>query len=483
MGQSQRMMQSLVIAPQLQQAIKMLTLTHMEMTDMIAQELVENPLLEEGQVGDEEGTVAEREAAEGDNTGVIDIDQLNQTAEIQNTATTDDFDWEKYLEPYSDYSASIKSNTETLDEDLPQYENMVTKTESLAEHLEWQFRMEYLQEEEFLFGEHIIHSLDEDGFLDGSIESYLKEFTLPIERAKEIIKIIQRLDPVGCATSNTKEALMVQAEHLEETPFALVKIIENHLEDLYKRHFEIIHKKTGLSVEEIKHCELILSNLNPRPGRQISSDAPQYIVPDIYVREVGGTFTVEINNDGIPDLRISKLYKSLLKQPNQDAKSKDFVKDKLRSAIWLLKSIENRQKTIAKVATAIVKFQPDFLLKGPAYMKPMILRDVASEIGMHESTVSRVTTNKYMHTPIGVFELKYFFNTGVGGKSGGDAITGEVIRMRIKNLVEREDKKRPLSDDKIVLLLAEVGMELARRTVAKYRDELGILSSAKRKQK
>lgn len=481
MGQSQKMVQSMVIAPQLQQAIKMLTLTHLEMTDMIAQELVENPLLEETDIDNSKDDHDEPTPEAADATGSFDLDQLNQAADQQNTSTKDDFDWEKYMEPYSDYSPNIKSHTESSDEEFPQFENMVTRTESLAEHLKWQIRMEDLSEENLALAELIIHNINDDGFLEEPLDKILEGTNFNIERGRDILKLIQRLDPVGCGTSSTKEALMVQAEHLDETPFSLVKIIELHLEDLYRNNFDLIQKKLQISLDELKLCEQILSSLNPRPGRQISSEEPQYIVPDIYVREVGGEFIVEINNDGIPDLKISKQYKSLLQQPNQDSKSKEFVKDKLRSAIWLLKSIENRQKTIEKVANAIVKFQPDFLSRGREYMRPMILKDVAQEIGMHESTVSRVTTNKYMHTPMGVFELKYFFNTGVGGKSGGDSTPGEVIRMKIKSFIDKEDKKNPLSDDKLVLLLKDCGMDLARRTVAKYRDELGILSSAKRK--
>lgn len=483
MGQSQKMIQSMVIAPQLQQAIKMLTLTHQEMTDMIAQELVENPMLEENDNNDNSDGNEEPQGDGGDVTGTFDLDQLNQAADQQNTSTKDDFDWDKYLEPFADYSSNVKSHTETGDEEYPQFENMVTKTESLAEHLNWQIRMEDLGEVDFLLAELIIHNINDDGFLEESLEKILENTDFNLSRAQEILKIIHRLDPVGCGTSGTKEALMVQAEHLDETPFSLVKIIELHLDDLYRNHFDVIQKKLHITLDEVKLCEQILANLNPRPGRQISSEEPQYIVPDIYVREVSGEFVVEINNDGIPDLKISKQYKSLLKQPEQDSKSKEFVKDKLRSALWLLKSIENRQKTIIKVANAIVKFQPDFLSRGKEYLRPMILKDVAQEIGMHESTVSRVTTNKYMHTPMGVYELKYFFNTGVGGKTGGDSTPGEVIRMKLKTFIDKEDKKNPLSDDKLVMLLKESGMDLARRTVAKYRDELGILSSSRRKMK
>lgn len=486
MNQAQKMIQSQVMTPQMQQAIKMLTLTHLEMTDMIAQEMVENPLLEEvDEPSDLPQDEVQQNIGESENqevTAAFDLDQINQNSDQNNTNTKDDFDWEKYIEPYSDYSAPIKSNIESgNDEDVPQWENIISKTDSLVDHLKWQIRMEDLSEQDIQLAELIIHNINDDGFLDENIESMVSGTEYELSKAKEVLAIIKRLDPVGCGSSSPKEALLVQAEHLEETPFSLLKIIEHHLEDIYKKNFELIQKKLKISLDEIKLCEQILSGLNPRPGRQISSEEPQYIVPDIYVRDVGGQFVVEINNDGIPDLKISKMYKSLLQQPQQDSKSKEFVKDKLRSAVWLLKSIENRQKTIEKVANAIVKFQPDFLSRGKEYLRPMILKDIAQEIGMHESTVSRVTTNKYMHTPMGVYELKYFFNSGVGGKDGGSSLPSEVIKMKLKVLIDREDKKKPLSDDKIVIMLNELGMEVSRRTVAKYRDEMGIMASSRRK--
>lgn len=498
LGQSQRMIQSQVIAPQLQQAIKMLALTHMEMTDLITQELVENPLLEEIGPDQHEGEL------ESDRSETVDDEGQNfseASDAISNDATEfsesdksevseskikdiqDDFDWEKYLEPYSDYTApnSQSSQDQTLDEDMPNFESYLAKSVGLAEHLEQQMVMEHLDISEQEFAKAIIHNIDSDGFLELDWKVLAEQMQISATRAHSILQMIQRLDPAGCATSNTKESLIVQAEQLDDTPLALIKIIDLYLEDLYRKNYDLIQKKLGIDQATLKRCEQLLMTLHPRPGRQISSENPHYIVPDIYVREVGGEFVVDVNNDGIPELRISKLYKSLLKNPKQDGTSKDYIKEKLRSAVWLMKSIENRQKTIEKVAQAIVRFQPEFFRKGHQYLKPMILRDVANEIGMHESTVSRVTTNKYMHTPMGVFELKYFFNSGVGSRSGSDGTTGEVIKIKIKNLIEEEEPKSPLSDEKLVLILSELGIEVARRTVAKYRDELGILSSAKRK--
>src|SRR5690606_5014152 len=242
-----------------------------------------------------------------------------------------------------------------------------------------------------------------------------------------------------------------------------------------------IAKDFGVSKEKVKDAELIIMSLNPKPGRLVSSDETQYIVPDIFVAEVGGEFVVQVNDEGVARLRISNLYKSLIKNSNSNTDAKEFVQDKLRSALWLIKSIENRQKTIYKVAESIVRTQQEFFKKGPAFLKPMILKDIANEIGMHESTVSRVTTNKYMHTPIGTFELKYFFNAGIGGKNGGIDIAGESLKLKIKELIASEDPRKPLSDQKIADILKKSDIEVARRTVAKYREMLNILPSSKRK--
>jgi RNA polymerase sigma-54 factor len=253
------------------------------------------------------------------------------------------------------------------------------------------------------------------------------------------------------------------------------------LEDLLKKDFDGIQKKTSSDYESIKSAAMMISNFHPRPGKIVSPDEIEYIVPDIYVKEVGGKLVVEVNDDGVPQLKISRLYRSLLKNSGNDKKTKEYVQEKLRSALWLIKSIENRQKTIEKVANAIIKFQPEFFKKGAEHLKPMILRDVAAEIGVHESTVSRVTTNKYMRTPLGIFELKYFFNAGVGGKNGGVDIAAESLKCKIKALIDGENPKKPLSDQKIATLLKEKGIVVARRTVAKYRESMDILSSSKRK--
>jgi RNA polymerase sigma-54 factor len=257
-------------------------------------------------------------------------------------------------------------------------------------------------------------------------------------------------------------------------------MLRNHLEDLMNKDYQAIAKALNCDLEKVRDLEVIIHSFHPKPGRLINPTDTQYVVPDIYIKNIGGEPQVMLNDEGVPRLKISKLYQNLLKQSN-DESTNEYVQEKLRNAMWLIKSIENRQRTIEKVAIAILKYQPEFFKKGPAYLKPMILKDIANEIGMHESTVSRVTTNKFVHTPLGTFELKYFFNAGIGGKNGGIDTTSESLKLKIKELVAAEDPRKPLSDQKISDILSKEDIKVARRTVAKYREMLNILPSSKRK--
>jgi RNA polymerase sigma-54 factor len=467
--------QSLMMTPQLQQAIKLLTLTHLEMTNVIAQEMVDNPMLEETG-GEASVKEIERDQASSEERRADDYSgpELIEGAK-------DNFDWDKYVDGYNSSSSSPYTKEHSSKEDAPNYENMVSKGDTLQEHLEWQLRMENLTEEEWKFAKAIIHNLNDEGYLDENLEELLSECKLEREDALEVLKMIQHLDPVGCATSSLQECLLVQAQALEQ-PVPLVELlIKNHLNDLMSKDHKNIVKELGIDLDKIKEAELIIQSFHPKPGRLISPAETHYVVPDIYVKNIGGELQVLLNDEGVPQLKVSNLYQKLLKQASSDNTTNEYVQDKLRAAMWLIKSIENRQKTIEKVAHAIVKYQPEFFKKGTAYLKPMILKDIANEIGMHESTVSRVTTNKYMHTPIGTFELKFFFNAGIGGDNGGIDIAGEALKIKIKELIAKEDPKRPLSDQKIADILSKSDIVVARRTVAKYREMMNILPSSKRK--
>lgn len=475
MHQGLKQSQSLMITPQLQQAIKLLTLTHLEMTTLISQEMVENPMLEE--IDFEAEDTSSREEMDAKEASAEDFSgpELIEGAK-------DSFDWEQYSESFNTTSSSSPNMKESgSPDDLPSYENMVSKSQSLQEHLEWQLRMESLTPEELDYALELIGNIDDDGYLEVPIDEIIARSKLERDQAYGILGLVQHLDPVGCGAQNLEECLGIQARLLPERSPLVELIVERNMKDLEKKDYNKIAKDFGVTKEKIKDAELIIMGLNPKPGRLVSAEETQYVVPDIFIAEVGGEFVVQVNDEGVPRLRISNLYKSLIKNQQSDAEAKEFVQDKLRSAMWLIKSIENRQKTIYKVANSIVRTQQEFFKKGPAFLKPMILKDIANEIGMHESTVSRVTTNKFMHTPIGTFELKYFFNAGIGGKNGGIDIAGESLKLKIKEMINHEDPKRPLSDQKISELLSTKDIVVARRTVAKYREMMGIAPSSKRK--
>jgi RNA polymerase sigma-54 factor len=478
LSQSLKQTQSLMMTPQLQQAIKLLTLTHLEMTNVIAEEMVENPMLEEMENG---GEVASEVAQNEERLEMQTAEATPENFQGETAIERDDFDWASYADSFNSTSSAPSMATPDFD-DMPNYENIVSKGETLAEHLDWQLRMEELNENEYQLGLMIIHNINDDGYLDLPFEEILAQTDFERERALEIWEVIKRLDPVGCGSENLVDCLLAQARIAEERSPLLEKIIRDHLKDLKEKNLKAITKALGVDEERIMKTAEMLKAFHPKPGRLVAPADTHYVVPDIYVVEMGGEYVVKVNDDGVPRLKVSKLYQQMMKQQN-NKEAQEYVQEKMRSALWLIKSIHNRQKTIYKVSEALLRHQQDFFKKGTRYLKPMILKDIANEIGMHESTVSRVTTNKYMHTPIGLFELKFFFNTGIGGKNGGIDISGEVLKHKIKELVGNENPKRPLSDQKLADLLSRDDVKVARRTVAKYRELLDIQSSSKRKVK
>lgn len=478
MSQGLKQSQNLAMTPQLQQAIKLLTLTHLEMTNVIAEEMVENPMLEEvgGEVDIDSPPDADMEVREATS------DDFSEAPLMKDK---DDFDWDSYADSFNSNSSTSPNMASGDSDEMPSYENIVSKGMTLAEHLEWQLKMETLSEDEWKLANLIIGNINDDGYLDVNFEEIIAESGLAREAAFDVLEVIQRLDPVGCGASNLQECLLAQARIAEERSPLLEKLIRDHLEDLQSKNFDKISKALSVSIEQVKKTSLLLQNFHPKPGRLVATPDTHYILPDIYVVEAGGEFVVQVNDEGIPRLKISKLYQEMIKKGagHKTDEASEFVKDKLRAAEWLIKSIQNRQKTIEKVSKAIVAKQQDFFKKGPKLLKPMVLKDVANEIGMHESTVSRVTTNKYMHTPLGTFELKYFFNTGIGGKDGGVDIASEVLKLKIKAIFDGENPLKPLSDQKVVEILARENLTVARRTVTKYREMLGVAPSSKRKEK
>ncbi len=491
--QSLRLSQQLVMTPQLQQAIKLLQLNRLELADVITQEVMENPILEEvaeTQEGENSGEELERlevsDNPEAQQQRDEEASDRASPAQEENLAPTkeDEFNWESYVEEFNSSSSSLPSMREINDE-LPSFENALTKTSTLEEHLMWQLSMLSLTEQEQKLGQLVIGNLSDDGYLNTSFEELARESELDIEDAEEILKMIQNFDPLGVASRSLQECLAIQARLMQPRQPLVEQIIESHMGELEKKNYASIAKATGNPLEKIIQATRLILEFEPKPGRSFHTSDTQYITPDIYVYKLAEEFVIVLNEDGMPKLRISPYYKNLLSaaaSKKEDGKvTKEYVQDKLRAAVWLIRSIHNRQKTIYKVTEAIVKRQREFFEKGVQQLKPMILKDVAADVGMHESTISRVTTNKFVHTPVGIFELKYFFNSSIQAADGSDSLASEAVKEKLRQLISKEDPKNPISDQKLVDLLRTENIDIARRTVAKYRDMLGILSSGKRK--
>ncbi len=474
--QSLKLSQQLRMTPQLQQAIKLLQLSRLELETTITKELEENPVLEE---------VMETDSAD-DDEGIKETEQLDMAEASPDEAAAQDpkkeegeFEWENYVE--DNFKQSTVAQGTGNNEEVQNYENLITRHESLHEYLLWQIKMSGFSEEEERVATKIVGNIDDDGYLNVDLREACPDEKLTDEDLESILQLVQEFDPPGVGARNLEECLLVQAKVLGEDTNDVIFVIKNHMKDLEKKNFEGISKALGKPVPEIREICKIVFDMEPKPGRSFATTDTQYVTPDVYVYKVGDEYVVSLNEDGLPRLRISNFYKNVLSGKVSSGVTKEYIQEKLRSAVWLIKSIHQRQRTIYKVAESIVRHQRDFFDKGLEFLKPMILRDIAGDIGMHESTVSRVTTSKYVHTPRGIFELKYFFNSGIN-KTDGESLASESVKEKIREMVNKEDNKNPLSDQKIVeLLRAQAGIDIARRTVAKYRDILGILPSSKRK--
>jgi len=470
--QSAIMAQQLIMTPQLQQAIKLLQLSRIELVEAINEELEENPLLEE----------RVKEESDEDNRNDDKIDEPEQEipeipeVKVEECAR-DDVDWENYLSEYNtEWTAPSYE-----ERDLPSFGNITATKTNLYAHLIWQLNMNSFDQEQKKIGVHIIGNLNDDGYLDIPLEVISQTTGSSLENVSETLHEIQNFDPVGVAARDMRESLLIQArfENLEGS--ICEKIIMNHLKDLEDRKLDRIAKSLSIPMQEVITAVSIIQGMEPRPGRGFSDDETIYIIPDIYVFKVGDDYEIVQNEDGLPKLRISIYYKDILRRKGSlSENAKTYIKEKLRSAAWLIKSIHQRQKTIYRVTESIVRFQKDFFENGITHLKPLVLRDIAEDIEMHESTVSRVTTNKYVHTPQGLFELKFFFNSSIN-RVDGDVIASESVKEQIRKCVESENKAKPYSDQDISKLLEEQNVNIARRTVAKYRESMAILPSRKRK--
>ncbi|MFT7580708.1 MAG: RNA polymerase sigma-54 factor, partial [Myxococcota bacterium] len=367
------------------------------------------------------------------------------------------------------------------DEEMPTVEQTLANTTSLAAHLEWQLNLALLNDEDREIGEEIIHNLSNHGYIKvEALETIADQHDVELGVVEAVLEVLQEFDPVGVCARDLRECLLLQAKHYYPDEDVVLAVLDRHLENVEKRNVPPILRDLDCELEDVSEAIKIIRSLEPKPGRAFASEDAQYITPDVYVHKIGEDFVVQLNEDGMPKLRISNFYQSQLKKSTTSSTEKDFIQDKFRSAVWLIRSIHQRQNTIRKVTESIVKFQREFLEKGVSKLRPLILRDVADDIGMHESTISRVTTNKYVHTPQGIFELKYFFNSRITNSTGGD-LASESVKQRIKKLIGVENPKKPLSDQKLCDLLAEDGTQIARRTVAKYREMLSIPPSSRRK--
>ena len=475
---TQKLTQKLVMTPQLRQAIKILQLPRGELDTLIDEELAENPVIER---------VTEDEAIFDDGRG--NGEEPTQTATRDAPTERDQIDWQTYLSTYNnnnDMPASPPPGDEDADgerQNAP--EDRLPRTESLAEHLTWQLRFRSLTATEEHLASLIVGNLDVDGYLKASGAELAQLAGVSPEAVERVLQIVQSCDPLGVGARDLPECLLLQlhaAQHegeaVEEPLLRLTTtIIRQHLHSLEGRRYDRLAKALNVPPEEIQRAIKLITALEPKPGRNYGDGDIRYVTPDVDAHKIGDEYRVTLNEEGLPRLKVSNAYRHLL---TQDGEAKEYVQDKLRAAAWLIKSIHQRQRTLLMVAESLVKFQQDFLNHGVSHMRPLVLRDVADDIGAHESTVSRAIAGKYIATPRGLYPLKKFFTTGLKSHYGQD-VSAESVKAQIRALIAQEDPYKPLSDEDIAKALSRSHVRIARRTVAKYREGLNILSSAKRK--
>ncbi len=455
--------QRLVMTPSLLQKIQLLTLNQLQLSEMLQLELAENPVLEEVVGADSGSEAASAESEE------VDF----QSEEIDLEPFESDLFWEDYLP--SDYST--RSNGKA--EETPSFELFLAQRSSLNEHLIWQLNLARIPSDLYEIAYYLIGNINEDGYLTISIEDAAEALQVPLGRVEDALKIVQEFDPVGVGSRNLQECLLLQiwAKGLQNS--LAEKLIQECLQEIEAKKFREISEQLGCTLDDISEAMGQIRNLQPRPGLKYTSGEPQYIQPDVYISKVGNEYQISANDDGLPKLRLSRVYRRLLRE-NPSKEVQRFIKQKIRSAMELLRNVDQRQKTIYRVCEAIIRRQRSFLDRGPIYLRPMLIKEVAEELSVHSSTISRVVGNKYAHTPQGVIELRRFFSTGVES-SDGDNVSIVHVKERIKKMLANEDHNKPLSDQNICKFLNQHGIQITRRTVAKYRDQMGIAGSRKRK--
>jgi len=472
-GLQLRLSQQLAMTPQLQQAIRLLQLSTLELQQELQQALESNPLLEQIDTHEEIDT---RETQDSETLDTADaLEQKEMPEELPLDASWDTI-----------YTAGTPSGTsgDYIDDELPVYQGETTQT--LQDYLMWQVELTPFSDTDRAIATSIVDAVDETGYLTVPLEDILESIgdeEIDIDEVEAVLKRIQRFDPVGVAAKDLRDCLLIQLSQFDKTTPWLEEarlIISDHLDLLANHDFRTLMRVTRLKEDVLKEAVNLIQSLDPRPGQSIQTGEPEYVIPDVLVRKHNGHWTVELNSDSIPRLQINQHYASMCNNARNDGDSQ-FIRSNLQDAKWLIKSLESRNDTLLRVSRCIVEQQQAFFEQGEEYMKPMVLADIAQAVEMHESTISRVTTQKYLHSPRGIFELKYFFSSHVNTEGGGEA-SSTAIRALVKKLIAAENPAKPLSDSKLTSLLSEQGIMVARRTVAKYRESLSIPPSNQRKQ-
>lgn len=469
--QQLKLAQKLVMTPQLRLAIKLLQMNRLELGDALQAEIEKNPGLEE--------EVGSQDFKENQQSLSSTVEQKGEhkeqdhTEQVRAEDTIPETNWEDYA---NTFDSNVSFSRETPPADAPSQFDFISEKPGLMAYLQWQLAHSELDKDEWETALFIIGNLNRYGFLECNLEEVMEAANCDHDSAEYILEVIQDLDPPGIAARDVSESLSLQLERMGMENSLASEIVEKHLDFMQTRNYKGICQATGRKkAEVVKTIEFITTELTPYPGLPYSTDATNYIIPDVYVRKIDGEFVVHLNEEDIPNLKLSSGLQDLLQSgEDMDKNSKKYIKEKLKDASWFIKSLHQRQRTIFKVMDSILKFQRDFFEHGATRLKPLILRDVAEDIEMHESTISRVTSNKYVHTPLGIYELKYFFSTAIP-RQGEEALAAESIRERIRKMIQEENPYKPLSDNSISLKLQEKNIKIARRTVAKYREQLKIL--------
>jgi len=481
----QRLSQQLVMTPQLRQAIKILQVSRAELETLIDEALAENPVLEEGVEQIEEDRPRTEEslettAPESEDWAAVH-EQRETTTEIEPNERMGEIDWKEYLDNYrNDWHGASATAADFDEEKRNTLENTLVRAQSLHDYLIWQLRMTGITPVEESVTALILGNMDKDGYLQAEIEDIAFQSGQDFDVVEGALKRIQDLDPPGVGARDLRECLLLQIRHQGKDESVAAAIVRDHLSLLESKRYDKIAKELAAPPEEVGTAAAFIATLEPKPGRNFGEGDIRYITPDVFVQKIGDELVVVLNDEGLPRLRVSNFYRQVLSESGT-GDAKRYIQEKMRAAAWLIKSIQQRQRTLYLVTQSIVRFQRDFFDKGVAHLKPLVLKDVATDIGMHESTVSRATANKYVHTPQGTYELKYFFTSSLQG-ADGEEVSAESVKDRIREIIATEDPRHPYSDQHIAKMLSTEHVGIARRTVAKYRGIMGVLPSSKRRQ-